>query len=208
MDLVQGLGITAIHVDVVDGHFRPQISVGQPVVKSIRNATRMNLDVHLMIERPERYVEDFVKAGADSIAFHPESTQNASLAISTAKRLGAKVGVAVNTTMPLEACYELLEDIGYVLIENGNKESRPRSLKKIVTLANERAHRELNFAIAAEGEFGADEANDLLSAGADILVVGSAIFDKAGCGEAMRSLAKNLSQQSPPAGPEIESRVR
>ena len=208
LDFVQGLGIMVIHIDVMDGHFRPQISVGQPVVKSIRKSTRMKLDVHLKIERPERYVEDFAKAGADSIAFHPESTQNTSLAMSTAKRLGARMGVAVNTKMPLETCFDLLEDIGYVIVETDGQGTMPRSLKRIASLANERAARGLNFSIAAEGEFGTDEANDLLSAGADILVVGSAIFDKAERGEAMRSLARNLSQHSPGAGPEIEYHVQ
>lgn len=208
LDVVQDLGISAVHIDVMDGHFRPQISVGQPVVRSIRKASRLKLDVHLMIERPERYIEDFVKVGADSLAFHLEAVQNVTLAMNSARKLGTKTGVAVDATTPLETCYELLEDIDFVLVETGRETIMPRSLKRITALAKERAARGLNFSIGAEGEFGAVEANDLLSAGADILVVGSVIFDKKERGEAMRSLARNLSQKSQASGQEMGSGIR
>jgi len=207
LDVVQALGILAVHIDVIDGHFRPQISVGQPVVRSIRKATRLKLDVHLMIERSERYIEDFVKAGADSLALQLEAVQDAAFAISSARKLGTKTGVAVNTTTPLETCYELLEDIDYVLVETGGEGIMPRSLMRITALARERANRGLNFNIGAEGEFGAVEACDLLSAGADILVVDSAIFDKKERGEAMRSLARELSQKPPASGQEMDPHV-
>src|SRR5574337_476861 len=86
LGVVQTLGVSTIHIDVMDGHFRPQISLGQPVIRSIRKATHLKLDIHLMIERPERYFEDFVNAGADFLAFHLEATQNVTLAVNSARK--------------------------------------------------------------------------------------------------------------------------
>jgi len=210
--VVQALGIAAIHIDIMDGHFRPQISVGQPVVRSLRQATRLKLDLHLMIERPERYIQDFVSAGADSLAFHPEATQDISLGIGLARKLGVKVGLALDSATPAETCYEVLEDLDYVLIQTagggrGAETFMRRSIRKVAAVAKERAARGLNFAIAAEGDIGVREAKELLPAGADILVVGSAIFDKQDRGEAMRAFVRALSRDSSDFGPGRKSRV-
>ncbi|HXH50624.1 MAG TPA: ribulose-phosphate 3-epimerase [Terriglobia bacterium] len=208
LDVVETLGVSSVHVDVMDGHFRPQISVGQPVVRSLRKATRLKVDVHLMVERPGRYIEDFVKAGADSLAIHLEATENVALAIGPARRLGIEVGLALNESTPVATCFEVLEDLDFVLVETGTGRSLPRSLKKVAVLAKERETCGLNFAIAAEGDIGADEAGELLPAGVDILVVGSAIFDKKERGEAMRAFARALSGSSPAFGQELKSRVQ
>ena len=205
LDVVQALGVAAIHIDIMDGHFRPQISVGQPVVKSIRAATSLKLDVHLMIERPERFIEDFVSAGADSLAFHLEATRNVDRAIDSTRSLGVKAGLALNAATPVEACYEVLQDLDYVLVEVGSRAFRARSHKKVAALAKERGARGLNFAVQAEGDVGPDEAANLFSAGADILVVGSAIFDENERGEAMRSFARKLNGDSPTLGRETAS---
>jgi ribulose-phosphate 3-epimerase len=208
LDVVEALGVSSVHIDVMDGHFRPQISVGQPVVRSIRKATRLKLDVHLIVERPERYIEDFVKAGADSLAIHLEATQNVAMAIGPARRLGVKAGIALNAATPVAACFEVLEDLDFVLVQTGTGRSLPRSLKGVATLANEREACGLNFAIAAEGDIGAGEAKELFAAGVDILVVSSAIFDKKERGEAMRAFARALSGSSPAFRQEMRSRVQ
>jgi ribulose-phosphate 3-epimerase len=196
LKVVQALGVPAVHIDVMDGHFRPQISAGQPVIRSIRRATNLELDIHLLIERPERYLEDFVKAGADSLAFHLEASENPAQAISTARKLRTRTGVALNASTPVETCFEVLEDIDFVLVEAAAEALKPRSLHRVAALAKERKARGLNFAIEAEGDFCAGVAEKLFRGGADILVVGSAIFDKEERGEAMRALAQTLSGDS------------
>lgn len=207
LDVVQALGVSAVHVDIIDGHFRSQISVGQPVVRSIRKATRLDLDVHLVIERPEHYIADFVNAGADSLAFHIEATQNATLAIDSIQKLGAKAGLALSPSTPVEACYEVLEGLDYVLVETGGGTFMARSFNRVAALAQERETRGLNFAIEAEGNVGVSEAEKLLAAGADILVVGSAIFDKEERGKAMRAFARTLSGSSLAFGQEAPSQA-
>jgi len=196
----------------MDGHFRPQISVGQPVVRSIRKATGLKLDLHLMIERPERYIGDFVDAGADYLAFHPEATQDIDIGTGLARSLGVKVGLALNLSTPADTCYDALEDLDYVLIQTGATGSPvetfvPRSINKVAAIAKERGARGLNFAIEAEGGIGPHEAEELLRAGSDILVVGSAIFDKRDRGEAMRAMVRNLGQGALAFKSGTESRV-
>jgi ribulose-phosphate 3-epimerase len=195
--LIEALGVPSVHIDVMDGHFRSQISVGQPVVRSIRKATRLKVDVHLMIERPERYVEDFVEAGADSLTIHLEATQNIAVAVDRARKLGAKVGLALNAATQVANCFEVLEDLDFVVVETAAGRLLARSLRKLAALVSARQARGLNFAIAAEGDVGVGEAEKLFPAGADILVVGSAIFDKKERGEAMRELTRSLNGNSP-----------
>lgn len=212
LDAVKALGLSAIHIDVIDGHFRPEISVGQPVVRSIRKATQLDLDVHLMIERPERYIESFVSAGADYLAFHPESTQDVTAGIAAATKLGTKVGLALALATPLEACYEVLDLLDFVLIQSsafieGKEEFVPRSISRVASTVEERKARGLSFAIEVEGGIGVPEAEKLLSAGADILVVGSAIFDKQDGSEGIRELARKLGREALPIRHELQSRT-
>lgn len=208
MDAVEALGVSSVHIDVVDGHFRPGISVGQPVVGSICKATRLKVDVHLLVERPERYIEDFVKAGADSLAFHLEATQNITLAIALARRLGTKVGLALDAATPVSACLEVLEDLDFVLLESRAGTGLSRSLQRVAAFAKERESGGLGFAIAVEGDIGAGEARKLFPAGADILVVNSTIFDKKAAGGPLRALMQTLAENSTASGREMESRVR
>lgn len=212
LDVIQALGLSATHIDIMDGHFRPRISVGQPVVKSIRKATGLKLDVHLMIERPERYIEDFAGAGADYLAFHPEATHDVTLGIGLAQKLGVKVGLALDPATPVDACYEILEMLDYVLIQTGpvglDAESFMRhTIRKVAAVRREREARGLNFLIEAEGGIEEQEAEKLISAGADILVVGPAIFDKQDRGIAMRAFVRTLSQDGSASGRGTESRV-
>jgi len=208
LEAVEALGVPAVHIDVVDGHFRPEISVGQPVVRSICKATRLKVDVHLLVERPERYIVDFVKAGADSLSFHLEATKNVALAIESARRLGTEVGLALDAATPVGSCFEILEDLDFVLLETGAEAMLRRSLHRVAALARERESRGLNFAIVAEGDIGTGEAEKLFPAGADILVVGSAIFDKKEGGESLRALARTLNGKSATPGRGMESQVR
>lgn len=212
LDVVQALGIPTIHIDIMDGHFRPQVSVGQPVVQSIHKATALKLDLHLMIERPERYIRDFVDAGASSLAFHPEATQDVSFGISLAKKLGVKVGLALNPVTPVDACFGLLEDLDYVLIQSamvgaGAETFMRSAVSKVAAMAAERKARGLSFLIQAEGGIGASEAEELLRAGADILVVGSAIFDKQEQGKAIRAVVRTLSQSASSSSPDAKASV-
>src|SRR5574337_884656 len=207
LGVIESLRVSSVHLDVMDGHFRPQISGGQPVVRSICKATRLKVDVHLMVERPERYIADFVESGADSLAIHLEATQNFALALDPARRLGVKVGLALNTTTPVVCSFEVLEDLDFVLVETGPERLLQRSLKRVASVTKERETRGLNFAIVAEGDIGVSEAEKLFFAGVDILVVGSAIFDKKERGEGMRALVRALNGCSASLGQGTESRV-
>lgn len=212
LDFVRALGVQAIHIDIMDGHFLPQISVGQPVVRSIRKATDLKLDVHLMVERPERYVKDFVTAGAHSLAFHVEATHDVYVGIGLARSLGAKVGLALSPATPVETSYEVLGDLDHLLIQTGTSGSQvetfvPRTVNKVAAVAKERNSRGLNFAIEVEGGIGPQEVEELMLAGADILVVGSVIFEKKDRGDAMRAMVRTLSEGSSAFGEGVESRV-
>jgi ribulose-phosphate 3-epimerase len=208
LDAVEALGVSSIHIDVVDGHFRPGISVGQPVVRSICKATRLKVDVHLLVERPERYIEDFVKAGAGSLAFHLEATQNITLAAALARRLGIKVGLALDAATPVSACLEVLEDFDFVLLGVRAGAKLSRSLHRVAALAKEREAGGLSFAVAVEGDIGVGEARKLFPAGADILVVNSTIFDKKAAGGPLGALMQTLADNSTASGREMEPRVR
>jgi ribulose-phosphate 3-epimerase len=181
--LVKSAGARMIHVDVMDGHFAPEITVGQPVIESLRWHTDLELDVHLLVERPERFVEDFAKAGADRIAIHAESTPELHRAVERVRSLDRKAGLALNPATPLAAASELLEALDFLLIltaEAGLEEGGyiKEAGRKVAQASEERRSRGLDFEIEAEGAIGLEEAEDLISAGADILVVGSAIFSK------------------------------
>jgi len=170
-------GAPMVHVDVMDGHFVPHISVGQPVIKSVRRATDLVLDVHLLIERPERYVQEFVEIGADRIAIHAEATPNLHKVLST------QAGLALNPSTAIESVADALGEIACLLIlsaDLGFADSPflPRTLAKVRTASGVRRDRRLDFAIQVEGGIGEEQIEPLGEAGADILVAGSDIFQK------------------------------
>ena len=181
--LLEAAGARMVHLDVMDGHFVPDISVGQPVVQSIRKATGLILDLHLLIERPERYVSEFIEMGADRIAVHAEATPNLHKLLAMIQAGGAKAGLALNPSTPVESVTDALEEIDYVLIlctdlGFSNSSFLPRTLAKIQTACTMRRERRLDFAIQAEGGIGRDQVEMLVQAGADILVAGSDIFQE------------------------------
>jgi ribulose-phosphate 3-epimerase len=181
LEMIKGVGATTVHVDVADGHFSPDLTVGQPVIRSLRNATDLALDVHLMIERPERYAADFVDLGADRVSVHAEATTNLHPVLAAIRARGAKAGVALNPSTPVEALEESLGELDILTIltaDPGLKEQPfiPGSLDKIRRAVKARDDRQLKFAIQVEGGVSLERVEEMVQAGADILVTGSAIF--------------------------------
>lgn len=183
LHLIKEAGASMVHVDVMDGHFVPEISVGQPVVQSLRKATDLVLDVHLLVERPERYVPEFVKFGADRIAIHAEATPNLHKALGVIRTGGVKAGLALNPTTAVESVSDALGDIDYLLILSAdlgfaNSLFLPRTIYKVQDACALRRDRRLDFAIQVEGGICQEHIETLKQAGADILVAGSDIFQE------------------------------
>jgi ribulose-phosphate 3-epimerase len=181
LDLIQAAGASMVEIDVMDGHFVPDISVGVPVVASLRKATRLAIEVHLLIERPQRYVSDFIAAGADWLCFHPETTLHGRKVVEQVRSKGCKAGLAVGPATPLEATSEYWPEIDFLSIltaEMALSEEAfiPSSVAKVRAASQIRTERRLNFALQAEGGIGPGTIEEVARAGADILVVGSAIF--------------------------------
>ena len=182
IEIFKAAGASMIHVDIMDGHFVPEISVGLPVIESLRKATDLPLDVHLLIERPERFAERFVKAGADRLAVHAEATTRLRGVLEQIRGCGGQAGVAVNPSTPLESVSEVLGDVDFVNVLTGEPALRGQgfisgAVGKIRAAVVVRTERCLDFAIQAEGGIGPQNLEELGRAGADILVAGSAIFD-------------------------------
>lgn len=181
LEMAKAAGASMVHLDVVDGHFAPGITAGQPVIKSIRRTTDLLLDVHLLIERPERYVAEFVAAGADRVSVQPEATKNLHRTLEIIRAHGAKVGVALNPFTPVDAVADALGKLDFLSIlsaDAGPKEQAfiAGTFDKIRAAARARDEQRLNFAIQVEGGITFERVESLIRAGADILVAGSAIF--------------------------------
>jgi ribulose-phosphate 3-epimerase len=174
-------GAGAVHVDVMDGHFVPNITLGPPVVKSIRRATALPLDVHLMIENADRYLDAFVDAGATWISLHVEAVPHLQRSIAHLKGRGVQAGVAINPATPLIALEEILPDLDYVLVMSvnpgfGGQKFLPGSLDKVRRLRARIADRGLRARIEVDGGVDLTNVRALAEAGADILVAGQAVF--------------------------------
>jgi ribulose-phosphate 3-epimerase len=181
LEIIQAAGASLVHVDVMDGHFVPDITVGQPVIQSLRKATHLLLDVHLLIERPERYVSEFVTAGADRLSVHVEATPHVHGVLEQIRARGAKAGVALTPSTPVESLAEVWGEIDFLLVlaaDPGIEAQAfiPRSVAKVRAAAAAREEGRWDFAIQVEGGIGPEHLEELIRAGADILVVGSAIF--------------------------------
>jgi len=178
---VEAAGAELIHVDVMDGHFVPNITIGPLVVEAARKATRLPLDVHLMIEKPERYIESFRKAGADIISVHIEACPHLHRTLQQIRACGAQPAVALNPHTPLEGLEYVLEDCDMVLIMSvnpgfGGQKFISSALRKIETLRNLATKRGLPLSIEVDGGVSTSTAADIAAAGADTLVAGSAVF--------------------------------
>ncbi|HTI92212.1 MAG TPA: ribulose-phosphate 3-epimerase [Puia sp.] len=169
------------HLDVMDGRFVPNISFGMPVIAQIRKATTKVCDVHLMIEEPERYAEDFKKAGADRLTVHLEACRHLHRNLQQIKSLGMKAGVALNPHSPVDLLSDVLQDIDMVLIMSvnpgfGGQEFIPHTFQKIRNLRRMIHDRGLNTLIQIDGGVTTENAASLVKAGADVLVAGTTVF--------------------------------
>ncbi|MCG0274666.1 MAG: ribulose-phosphate 3-epimerase [Thermosediminibacteraceae bacterium] len=179
---VEDAGADLLHIDVMDGHFVPNITIGPPVISSLRKRSSLPFDVHLMIKDPERYVEDFIKAGANILTVHVESTVHINRLIQTIKEKGALPAVALNPGTPLSTLDYILEDVYMVLIMTVNPGFGGQSfingmLDKIRELKSKIVSRNLNVLIEVDGGINEKTARQVIEAGADILVAGSAIYN-------------------------------
>ena len=174
-------GGTLVHVDIMDGHFVPNITIGPPVVKSLRRVTALPLDCHLMIENPDQYIADFVEAGADWISVHQEACRHLNRTLQHVKESGAQAGVVINPATPIETLVEVLDIVDYVLVMSvnpgfGGQKFIPGAVHKIRRLSEMRASRRLQFRIEVDGGIGLDTVAEVVRAGAEILVAGNAVF--------------------------------
>jgi ribulose-phosphate 3-epimerase len=176
-------GGTVIHVDVMDGHFVPNITLGPPIVKSLRKATSLPLDCHLMIENPDQYIPDFTEAGADWISVHQEACRHLNRTLHLIRDHGARPGVVINPATPVDTLSEVLDIVDYVLVMSvnpgfGGQKFIPGALHKIRKLAELRRQKNLNYRIEVDGGVGLDTVAEVVQAGAEILVAGNAVFGK------------------------------
>jgi ribulose-phosphate 3-epimerase len=187
-------GASLIHVDVMDGHFVPNITIGPPVVKSLRKVTDLPLDCHLMIENPDQYIPEFAEAGADWISVHQEVCRHLHRTLTLIRSHGLLAGVVINPATPVEALSEVLGIVDYVLVMSvnpgfGGQTFIPGALHKIRRLAEFRANRGLNYRIEVDGGVALDTVAEVVRAGAELLVAGSAVF---GQGDAKANAQKLL----------------
>ena len=170
-----------IHVDIMDGHFVPNLTIGPPVVKSLRKATDLPLDCHLMIENPDQFIPDFAEAGADWISVHQEASRHLNRTLNLIRSHDVLAGVVINPATPVETLTEVLDIVDYVLVMSvnpgfGAQKFIPGALHKMKRLAEYRANHGLNYRIEVDGGVALDTVGDVVRAGAEILVAGNAVF--------------------------------
>jgi ribulose-phosphate 3-epimerase len=176
-------GGTVLHLDVMDGHFVPNITIGPPVVKWIRKVIQVPLDCHLMIENPDQFVAEFAEAGADWISVHQEACIHLDRTLHLIASHGCKPGVVLNPATPVEALTEVLDLVHHVLIMSVNpgfsgQKFIPNSLNKIAALARMRSERNLEYRIEVDGGVDLETVSDIVKAGAELLVAGNAVFGR------------------------------
>jgi len=196
--LVEAAGCRMIHLDVMDGHFVPNLTIGPPVVESLRKLTSMTFDVHLMIEDPDQYAPKFIEAGADQVSVHQEVCKNLDRTLHMIRSEGAKAGVVINPATPVAMLDEVLDIVDYVLVMSvnpgfGGQEFIPNSFEKVRQLAHRRTARGLHFAIEIDGGITLDNVAAAVNAGVEWVVTGSSIFHTVAPGtafEEMQALAR------------------
>jgi ribulose-phosphate 3-epimerase len=193
--MVEQAGAELIHVDVMDGHFVPNISIGIPVVESLRKATHLPLDVHLMIEQPEEYIEEFVRAGASRVLIHEEATVHLDRALAMIREQGAEAGAAINPATPVVMLSEFLDKLDTVLVMSvnpgfGGQKFIRGALEKIRQLNQWRSRYNASFRIEVDGGVDLENVAELAQAGANTFVAGTSIFHASDPAEATRQLRK------------------
>jgi ribulose-phosphate 3-epimerase len=186
-------GATILHVDVMDGQFVPNITIGIPVVKSIRKATKLTIDCHLMIEEPGRYAVEFVKAGADMVSVHVEADVHLHRTLTAIREAGARAGVAINPATPLAALEEAIHFADFILLMSvnpgfGGQKFIPTSLDKLRRLRQMIDSRELKTRIEIDGGIDSENILRVVELGAEIIVAGSAVYGKEDPIEAVKEL--------------------
>ena len=176
-------GAALIHVDIMDGHFVPNLTVGPPVVKSLRKATRLPLDCHLMIENPDQYIPEFAESGADWISVHQEACRHLNRTLHLIKEHGCLAGAVINPATPVDTLSEVLDIVDYILVMSvnpgfGAQKFIPSTLHKVRKLAEIRAERGCSYRIEIDGGVAFDTVAEIVRAGSEILVAGNAVFGK------------------------------
>jgi len=176
-------GASLIHVDIMDGHFVPNLTIGPPVVKSLRKVTDLPLDSHLMIENPDEFIPVFADAGVNWISVHQEACRHLNRTLHLIKNHGCQAGVVINPATPVETLSEVLDIVDYVLVMSvnpgfGAQQFIPSTLHKMRQLADIRSQRGLQYRIEVDGGVALDTVSDVVRAGAEILVAGNAVFGK------------------------------
>jgi ribulose-phosphate 3-epimerase len=196
---VEAAGIQMLHVDVMDGHFVPNFTVGTPITESLRRFTNVKLDHHLMIEDPDTFAPIFIKAGADCVSVHYEACRNLDRTLHMIQDHGAKAGVVVNPATSVGLLENVLDVADYVLVMSvnpgyGGQKFIPNALNKVRALARLRAQRKLGFAIEIDGGVGPENIAEVAKAGVDWAVVGTHVFRAADPGQAIRDMLKTADQ--------------
>ena len=174
-------GADMIHVDVMDGHFVPNLTIGPPIIKSLRKYTKLPFDVHLMIDPVHKYIKNYADAGADIITIHPEATENLIDSIELIESFNKKVGISLNPDTPIKLIEDILSKVHLVLLMSvfpgfGGQKFMPEILNKIKALRKIKIDKKLNFNIEVDGGINFENSKLVIDAGADILVSGTTIF--------------------------------
>jgi len=190
-------GADMLHLDVMDGHFVPNITIGPAIVESIRKITSLPLDVHLMIEEPDKYLEDFIKAGADYLTVHYEASVHLHRTVQHIKERGVKAGVSLNPATPVCSLEHILPDMDLALLMSvnpgfGGQEFIPETINKITTLKSLLGKQSRPALIEVDGGINLRNAAAVASAGADILVMGSAFFHSEDYGTLIKQFRENV----------------
>lgn len=181
---VERAGIAMIHIDVMDGHFVPNLTLGPALVKSLRKTTNLEFDVHLMITDADQFAPHFIEAGANQVSVHQEACPHLDRTLRLIQEKGARAGVVINPATPVSTLEDVLDMVDHVLVMSvnpgfGNQRFLPRSLHKIRQLDQLRRERRLNFQIEIDGGVSRSNIGDIVRAGCDWLVAGSAVFESA-----------------------------
>jgi len=196
-------GADWIHVDVMDGHFVPPITIGPLIVRSVRHATRLPLDVHLMIETPERQIEEFVKAGADRLTVHVEACPDAAPVLKAIRAAGARPGLSLNPPTPMEYLRPFLGLVDLVLVMSvnpgwGGQPFVEGSMERLATARRMREQSGSHFLIEVDGGIYPHNAPEAIASGADVLVAGTAVFKEPDYQAAIRALRGDGASAEPP----------
>ncbi len=197
--VVEQSGADMLHIDIMDGHFVPNITMGPMIIESIKNDINMPFDVHLMIENPDNYISQFVKAGADIITVHVEACTHLHRTIQNIKSHGIKAGVSLNPGTSLHTIEDILEDIDMVLLMSvnpgfGGQQFIPNTIKRIIMLKAMIDDKSLNVDIEVDGGIKINNVEQVVKAGANIIVAGSAIFHSENIKKTIEEFKKNINK--------------